>query len=148
MLPLDKPPDQKASALAAELRVVLGRLLRRLRGEGGTSDLTWSQKTVLSQIERDGPATVSTLARLEGVRPQSMGATVAMLDAAGLVQGAPDPSDGRQTLVSLTPACLEMLRVGRAAREDWLLRALRLRLTQDEQEELGRAVRLIARLVE
>ena len=127
--------------------MVLGRLLRRLR-EGGTSDLTWSQKTVLSQIERDGPATVSTLARLEGVRPQSMGATVAVLDAAGLVQGAPDPRDGRQTLLSLTPACLEMLRVGRAAREDWLLRALRSRLTQDEQEELGRAVRLIACLVE
>ncbi len=87
-----------------------------------------------------------SLARIDGVRPQSTGATVAALEAAGLVQGRQDPDDGRQVLVSLAPACLDMVRAGRDAREDWLLHAIQSRLTPGEQQELARAVRLLARL--
>ncbi len=134
--------------MASELRVLLGKLNRRLRTEAASSDLVWPQKMVLAHLEKGGPATVSALARMEGVRPQSMSATVAGLEAAGLVRGAPDPADGRQTLMSLSPACVEMLRVGRAAREDWLFRALRSKLSADETEQLARALPLIARLVE
>lgn len=95
----------RVSVLASELRVLIGKLKRRLREEAHSGDLTWSQTAVLSLLEREGPATVTTLAKAEGVRPQSMGATVSVLEAAGLVSGAPDPGDGRQTMLSLTPAC-------------------------------------------
>jgi DNA-binding MarR family transcriptional regulator len=139
---------EAALALAGELRVVLGRLSRRLREEAHAGDLSWSQVAVLTRLEREGPSTVTGLARAEGVRPQSMGATVAALEAAGMVSGAPDPSDGRQTVLSLTDACREMLRAGRAAREDWLFRALRTQLAAGEQEELGRGVALLKRLLE
>jgi DNA-binding MarR family transcriptional regulator len=138
----------QAAAMASELRVLLGKLSRRLRTEAASSDLAWPQKMVLTHLERGGPATVSALARIEGVRPQSMSATVAVLETAGLVQGAPDPADGRQTLLSLTPSCVEMLRAGRAAREDWLFRALTSKFSADEADELARALRLFARLVE
>lgn len=137
-----------ASKLAGDLRVVLGKLTRRLRGRSTVGDLTSSQKAALSHLEREGSATVSTLARIEGVRSQSMGATVSSLEAAGLVQSAPDPQDGRQTLMSLTPACVAIVRAGRAEREDWLLQAIRSHLNADEQQELARAVRLLARLVD
>ena len=69
----------RASVLAGELRVVVGKLIRRLREQVSPGDFTWSQLSVLKRLERDGPATVTTLARAEGVRPQSMGATVAVL---------------------------------------------------------------------
>ena len=46
------------------------------------------------RLEKDGPATASSLARAEGMRPQSMGAVVAALESAGLMRGAPDPTDG------------------------------------------------------
>ena len=137
-----------SSEMAGDLRVVLGRLSRRLRGRSAVGDLTGPQKSALLQLEREGAATVSTLARIEGVRPQSMGATVAALEAAGLVQGKPDPDDGRRVLMSLTPACVGMVRAGRTAREDWLLHAIRSHLTLDEQQELARAIRLLARLVD
>ena len=65
-------------------------------------ELTASQRFALGRLSREGPLTVTALARAEGVRPQSMGATVAVLEAQGLVAGAPDPADGRQTLLSLT----------------------------------------------
>ncbi len=138
-----------AAALATDLRVVVGKLKRRLRDQIrlGT-DLTWSQMSVLGLLERDGPATVTALARAEGVRPQSMGATVSVLEAAGLVVGAPDPADGRQTILSLTDACRALIRATRAAREDWLLRAIQTHLSPAEQEELADAVQLLKRLVD
>jgi len=85
----------EASALAAELHIVLGALKRRLREHGDVADLTSAQKSVLLRLERDGPATGSALARAEAMRPQSMGAIIAVLESAGYVTGKPDPSDGR-----------------------------------------------------
>jgi DNA-binding MarR family transcriptional regulator len=85
---------------------------------------------------------------MEGVRSQSMGATVAVLENLGLVKGSPDAEDGRQTILSLTPACRELIRSGRAARQDWLLRAIQTKLTPDEQAQLAFALRLIGRLVD
>ena len=136
----------QASALAGDLRVVLGKLSRRLREQGHAEDLTPSQKSVLIRLEREGPATVSTLARAESVRPQSLGATVVALETAGLVSGSPDPSDGRQTLLSLTAACRKWIKATRAAREDWLHRAIQSNFSAKEQAELARAVEMLQRL--
>ena len=91
-----------ASALAAELRIVIGAFSRRLREQAEVGDPTSAQKSVLLRLERDGPATGSALARAEAMRPQSMGAIIAVLETAGYVAGTPDPSDGRQTIISLT----------------------------------------------
>jgi DNA-binding MarR family transcriptional regulator len=142
------PETVRVSALAMELRVLIGKLKRRLREEAHSGDFTWSQTSVLSRLEREGPATVTTLAKAEGVRPQSMGATVSVLEAAGLVRGAPDPADWRQTILSLTAACREMIKASRAAREDWLFRAIRTKLAQSEQAELAAGVELLKRLVD
>jgi DNA-binding MarR family transcriptional regulator len=147
----DRQGDSEAarvSVLASELRVLIGKLKRRLREEAHSGDLSWSQTAVLSLLEREGPATVTTLAKAEGVRPQSMGATVSVLEAAGLVSGAPDPGDRRQTMLSLTPACREMIKLSRAAREDWLFRAIRTKLAARELEELATGVELLKRLVD
>jgi DNA-binding MarR family transcriptional regulator len=140
-------PSESVAATAADLRVLLGQLRRKLRDQAASEDLTWSQKAVLTRLEREGPLTVTALARVEGVRPQSMGATVATLEAAGLVVGAPDPRDGRQTLLSLTAACRDWILASRAAREDWLVRAIQTRFSADEYAELARAIDLLNRLV-
>ncbi len=121
--------DARASALAAELHARSGKLKRRLRALASAGDLTPSQTAVLMHLDRDGPTTVTALARSEGVRSQSMGPTIAVLEAAGMVSGSPDPADGRQTILSLTPACRELIRSGRAARHDWLFRAIQTELT-------------------
>lgn len=135
-------------ALAVELYVLAGKLKRRLREQGNAGDLTPSQVSVIRHLERAGPATVTRLARAEGVRPQSLGATVSVLEAAGLIGGEADPRDGRQTILSLTPACRKILKAGRAAREDWLLRTIRSKFTPAEQVELAKGVELLKRLVE
>lgn len=146
MTTLADNPDP--SSLAGELRVVLGRLKRRLREQTHLGDLNWSQVSVLGRLERDGPATVTTLAKAEGMRPQSMGAVVSALQAAGLVDGQPDPKDGRQTILSLTPTCREWVLAARAAGEDWLSATIQTRLTPAEQAELTRAIGLLTRLAD
>jgi DNA-binding MarR family transcriptional regulator len=134
--------------LATEIRAVYRRLKLRAREHGGGNDLTPSQASVLLRLETDGPATVSNLARAEGMRPQSMSAIVTPLQESGLVGGAPDPSDGRQTLMSLTPKCLKWLQEGRAARQDWLTKTISQKLSVNEQEKLQAALELLKRLVE
>jgi DNA-binding MarR family transcriptional regulator len=138
----------RASALAVELRAVLGKLKRKLREQGGQSDLTPSQVSVLLRLEKDGPAAASTLARAEGMRPQSMSAIIAALLEAGLVGGSPDPNDGRQTLMSLSRKCEKLLKEGRAARQDWLTATIEKKLSALEQKKLAAAVGLLTRLVE
>src|ERR1700739_1481654 len=144
--PASKAVD--ASSLAAELHALVGKLKRKLREQASSGDLTSSQGAVLRHLDREGPTTVTALARMEGVRPQSMGATVAGLETLVLVKGSPDARDGRQTILSLTPACREMLRTGRAARHDWLLRAIQTRLSAEEQAQLALSLRLLGHLVD
>ena len=137
-----------ASALASELRILINQLRHRLREQSHLGDYTWSQTSVIIRLERDGPATVSALARAEGVRQQSMGTTISTLEAAGLVKGSPDPADGRQTILSLTDACREMIRANRAAKDDWLFRVIQTQLSAAEQEQLATALELLKRIAD
>ena len=57
----------RAMALAGDLRVTIGRLTRRLREETRPGNLTASQLSAVGRLDRDGPATVTTLARAEGL---------------------------------------------------------------------------------
>jgi DNA-binding MarR family transcriptional regulator len=137
-----------ASILAAEIRSISRKLKLRLREHGGRNNLTSSQISVLLRLEKNGSATVSSLARVEGMRPQSMSAIVTPLQHAGLVSGAPDPNDGRQILMSLTPKCLKSMQEGRAARQDWLTTTISQKLSAHEQEQLQTALELLTRLAE
>ncbi len=140
--------DSRLSALAGELRVAIGKLIRRVREQTQAGDLTSAQKSVILRLERDGPTTVSMLAKAESVRHQSMRVTVAGLETMGAVSGAPDPADGRQTIFELTPVFLKTLKTDRAVKEDWLFRALQAQLTPREQGELAAAIELLQRLAD
>ncbi|MDY0747613.1 MarR family transcriptional regulator [Paucibacter sp. R3-3] len=141
-------PNPDLHALAGELRISVGKLIRRVREHSASGDFSSSQKSVLLRLERDGPATVSALARAESVKPQSMRITVAALEAQGAIRGEPDPGDGRKTLIALTEDFREALKTQRAAKEDWLFRALQAQLTPQEQKELAATIPLLQRLAE
>lgn len=137
-----------ASELATELRTTLGHLKRKLQQAAQPHDLTPSQVAVVLRLEKDGPATASSLARAEGMRPQSMSAVIAPLEAMGFLVGSADPGDGRKTLMSLTKACKKMIADGRAARQDWLVQAIQQKLSPQEQKRVSSAIHLLARLIE
>jgi DNA-binding MarR family transcriptional regulator len=138
----------RASALAAELRAIIGKLKRRLRGLANAGDLRPSEVSVLLRLEKEGPTTMSNLARAEGMRPQSMMSVISSLKTSGLVSTAPDPKDGRQEILSLTKTCRKRIQEGLAARHDWLFRTIQERLSPQEQEQLAAAVELLERFVD
>ena len=116
---------------------------------GQAEDLTSSQKSVLIRLEREGPATVSTLARAESVRPQSLGATVAALETAGLVSGAPRPQRraANSSLPDPLPAGNGSRPAGRRKRIGCIA-PIQANLSSKEQTELTRAVELLQRLAD
>jgi len=133
-----------AAPLAGELRVVLGRLIRRLRAEHGFS---LAQGAVLGRLDREGPQSVSDLAGKERMRPQSMAQTVSDLENEGLVARSPDPDDRRRALISLAEGGRELLAASRQRREGWLERAIE-ELPDEDRATVERAVFLLAHLAD
>lgn len=140
--------DAAIGALAHEVRTTTGRLTRALREHGGRLGLTPSQSEALGYVDRDGPLTVTALAKLSGVRSQSMGATVAALEEQGLVAVSPDPADGRQKVIAVTATARDLVARSRSVREDWLAQRISTALSPAEQRRLAETVALLARLVE
>jgi DNA-binding MarR family transcriptional regulator len=134
--------------LAEELRLAVRRLMARLRQESAGDELTQSQRAVIARLDAQGPSTIAALARAEAVRPQSMGATVAAIEAEGLVRRSPDPRDGRRVVISLTDAGRRTLAENRARRQEWLEGAMEARLSQAELATIRDAVAVLNRLVE
>jgi DNA-binding MarR family transcriptional regulator len=131
--------------LAADLRTVVGQLIRRLRAE--RTILSLNQAAVLGRLDRCGDQSVSDLAAAERVRPQSMAQTVGDLEADGLIERSPDPSDRRRALVRLTATGRERIEADRAVREGWLVKALEA-LPEDERETVVEAVAILRRLAD
>ena len=88
------------------------------------------------------------LAKLEQISPQSMGATLGALEARGLVERCPDPSDGRRAVMSLTEAGRQVLQDKRNARTQQLAQALSAGFTRDELGLLMAATPLLERLAQ
>ena len=134
--------------VAGSLRRSLGLLIRRLRQVKSQGELTLPEISVLARLDRDGPTTVTALAKLEQISAQSMGATLAALETRGLVARASDPGDGRRVVMSATEAGLETLQTGRNARLQALARALAAAFSPAELETLREAAPLIERLAQ
>lgn len=134
--------------IAAALRVSIGLLLRRLRQVQPAGELTLPESAALTRLDRGGPTTPGALARLEQITPQSMGATLAALEARGLIERRPDPEDGRRAVMSVTQTGLRVLRDRRNARTQQLAHALSNGFTPTELEQLMAAAPLLERLAE
>jgi DNA-binding MarR family transcriptional regulator len=140
--------DPDVTEVAGALRVSIGLLLRRLRQVKADGELTLPESSALARLDRGGPATSSALARLEQISPQSMGATLAALEARGLVERHLDPEDGRRAVMSVTEAGLELLRDRRNARTEQLAQALSAGFTRSELNQLMAVAPLLERLAQ
>ena len=140
--------DPDTAALAQSLRVTIGLLVRRLRQAPAAGELTMPESAALARLDRGGPTTAAALARQEEISPQSMGATLAALEARGLVARGPDPQDGRRIVLSVTAAGLKVLGNRRNARTEKLAAALGTAFTRVELKQLAAATPLLARLSE
>jgi DNA-binding MarR family transcriptional regulator len=143
-VPTQTDAQRDIAPLAADLRIVLGQLIRRLRSE---NLFPLNQTAVLGRLDRSGSKSVSDLAAAERVRPQSMAQTVGDLEADALVERKPDPDDRRRALVRLTDAGRARIEADRRAREGWLVKALD-ELPETDRETVEQAVEILKRLAD
>lgn len=116
--------DSSLDIVANDLTAAIGRLLRRLRTEANPTELALSQMGVLARLEQGGPMTTADLARVELMKPQSMGVILASLEQEGLIERRPHPTNRRQILFSLTENGVVVRTSHRAMKRDWLVGAL------------------------
>lgn len=123
-------------ALPSDLAVAVIRFARHLRlRRRETSTLPLSQLSVLTVLHREGPTTPGTLASWERITPASMTRTLADLEKAGLTTRSPHPTDGRTTIITITPLGSDTVITDADARDHWL-RAQLAHLATDERAVL------------
>lgn len=125
----------------------VGLLTRRVRAAAGSHELSLTESSVLARLAKDGPATIAELARLEAIRPQSMGETVSALEERGFIQRTRHPTDGRQMHIQITTQGAEVRNSARDAKRTWLAHAV-TKLDNQDQATLFAAGEIIRRLAE
>jgi DNA-binding MarR family transcriptional regulator len=131
--------------LPSQLRLTVMHLARRLRQEAG-ADITLSQLSALSTVERRGPVSLKELAEVERITPPSMTRISTCLEERGLVMRTVDAADRRVARLAITGSGLELLAKTRSRRDAYLAARL-LALAPDELATLTDALPILERLV-
>src|ERR1700722_1882334 len=125
----------------------MGQLVRRVRAAAASHELSWTESAVMARLAKAGPATTAELARAEGMKPQSMGTTIAALEELGFVERKPHPTDGRQVNIELTAKGAPVRNSAKDAKRSWLAQAV-AQLTEQERQTLFAAGEIMKKLVE
>jgi DNA-binding MarR family transcriptional regulator len=123
----------------------IGLLVRRVRAAAASEELSWTESLVIARLAKEGPATTADLARAEGMKPQSMGTTIAALNKMGLVERKAHPTDGRQVNIELTAKGAAVRKSAKDAKLAWLSQVI-AQLDEDERKTLFVAGEIIKRL--
>ena len=133
--------------LASDLSLAVVRLARQLRFRRPESPVSLTQLSALSTLANEGAMTLGALAIRERVRPPSMTRVIASLADLGFVARTAHPGDGRQVLVSVSPAGVDLVKAERRASQEWLRQQL-ARLDPDQRKTLLVAADLITAIVD
>ncbi|MBJ6727166.1 MarR family winged helix-turn-helix transcriptional regulator [Geomesophilobacter sediminis] len=139
----------KAVNTIEDFVLAIGLIVRRVRADAPREfqEFSWTQKAVLSRLEKDGPTTTAALARAEGIKPQSMSTAIASLETMGLVERKAHSSDGRQINIALTEKGTAMRKSLKEAKQHWLSEAFS-QLDEKERAVLFQAGEIMKRMAE
>src|SRR6202050_5526881 len=140
-------PRRALESAVTDFTQAVGLLVRRLRAAAASHALSLTESAVMSRLAKEGPATTADLARAEGMKPQSMGPTIAALEEMGLVERKPHPTDGRQVNIELTAKGAAVRKSAKDAKHLWLAQAI-AQLDEQDRETLFKAGEIIKRLVQ
>jgi DNA-binding MarR family transcriptional regulator len=135
--------------LAAQLRPLLARLVRKLRKLSPANEqLSQSERSVLVLLDQHDYLLSAELAVMEKMTPQSMGQLLQHLFQLGLINRTASPSDKRKIHISLSAAGKERMQRVRKERNEWLSKAISEVCTKEEQAILLAAIGPLSKLVE
>ena len=138
--------DERVAEAAARLRLAIVRTARRMRQEAG-GELSPTLLAALASIDRLGPLTPSELADVERVKRPTATRVAAALEREGLISRAIDPSDGRASLLSVSPEGRALIKRLRKRKNAYLQKRIRP-MGEEEIEALERAAEILERMLE
>ena len=148
----DKRADDREMQLATSLRASIAKLSRTSRTwradrNRDPAALPYSLMSALSSLERLGPTTPTGLAAYEGVRKPSVTRSLATLVERGLIVRTYHPTDGRQSIVCISPEGVKAVRESRRVIDAWYAARLAM-LSEEDRDSLRAAEGALTRLAE
>jgi DNA-binding MarR family transcriptional regulator len=125
---------------SAELVLLAGKLIRQLRR---VTPMPTAYR-VLATLDDIGPVGISQLAEADGIAQPTMSVQVAALVQEGYVSKAPDPSDARAQILTLTDAGRAYLQTNR----ERVTTVVRGRLDDHSEDEIATAISVLTSLTE
>ncbi len=129
----------------APLREASLLLIRRIRKHSET-ELTLSQMSALSTLERVGAIRVGDLARREQISKSSVTRLIAKLEGMGYLLRGVDPTDGRSFMVTITEHGHELLAASHRRANEFLAGEVE-RLSEQHRAALLEALPALQALV-
>lgn len=140
------PSSSLSDRCAAELRRTVSQLSRRLRPSLQRDGISLAKLSVIGQVHRAGRISPTELAAHEGVKLQTLTRLLAELEADGWLLRTRHETDGRQSLLSLTPQGKKRLAEAARASDASLSGVIGDVLGADDQILLLQACKLLDRL--
>ena len=141
--------DIDNNEIAANLRVVISRLVKILRNETKNDELlSLTERSTLALVYQHEQILPSELADIEKVTNQSMSQIINKLAEHGYIKKTSSKTDKRKVIITITVNGKKFIEKKRQEKQEWLARAIFEKTSQKEKEILLNAITVLTKLVD
>lgn len=137
--------ENETQQLAEELRKMVSYLVRNVRVS--TATVRTSQYETLDLLDSHDALSIADLARLRGVKHQSMRLVINELEAQDLVLRQKSAQDARAQVIVLSDQARAALAAARQQRADWLAARINQTLDQQDRDDLQKGLAALRKLL-
>jgi DNA-binding MarR family transcriptional regulator len=137
--------ENETQQLAEELRKMVSHLVRNVRVS--TATVRTSQYETLDLLDSHDALSIADLARLRGVKHQSMRLVINELEAQDLVLRQKSAQDARAQVIVLSDQARAALAAARQQRADWLAARINETLDQQDRDDLQKGLAALRKLL-
>ncbi|MFJ5161227.1 MarR family winged helix-turn-helix transcriptional regulator [Pantoea sp. NPDC088449] len=138
-------PESETQQLAEELRQLVSQFVRNVRV--GTATVRTSQYETLDLLESHQSLSIAELARLRGVKHQSMRLVINELESQGLVLRQKSAQDARAQVIVLSDRARAHLVTAREQRTEWIAARINASLEQSDRDDLQKGLAALRKLL-
>ncbi|WP_277977738.1 MarR family winged helix-turn-helix transcriptional regulator [Pantoea endophytica] len=137
--------ENETQQLAEELRQLVSHLVRNVRVS--TATVRTSQYETLDLLDSHDALSIADLARLRGVKHQSMRLVINELEAQDLVLRQKSAQDARAQVIVLSDQARAALAAARQQRADWIAARISETLDQQDRDDLQKGLAALRKLL-
>ena len=135
--------------IAANLRVVISRLVKILRNETKNDEfLSLTERSTLALVYQYIEILPSELASIEKVTSQSMSQIMNKLLKHGFLKKTSSKTDKRKVIITITSSGKKYIEKKRSEKQEWLARSIFEITTEKEKQVLINAIKVLTKLVD